>query len=156
MHSVSHDIFSPALKLKVMMSIYRSAEALRRNQNSWRSTLHFLSMKIRSGNRGMRRGAAEFETEDSSVKKNWISWFQAIGDAADVESSDLALRISPPDLSYSAAAFMVTAITAAQRKLLVCYSRQFVAVTDLSHAAGMGRRGADRQPDRDEVAHERE
>ncbi|HVR23344.1 MAG TPA: hypothetical protein VMU26_08475 [Candidatus Polarisedimenticolia bacterium] len=104
----------------------------------------------------MRRGAAELQTEDSSVEKNWISRVQAIGHVAEVESSDLALRMSPPDLGHSTAAVMVTAITAAQRELLVCYSRQLVAVADFPHAAGMWRRGADRQRDRDEVAHERE
>src|ERR1700722_19459526 len=113
-------------------------------------------MRLGSGDRRMRRGAAELQTEDSSAEKNWISRVQPIGDAADVESSDLALRMSPPDLGYSAAAVMVTAITAAQRKLFVGYSRQFVAVADIPHAAGMWRRGADRQRDRDEVAHERE
>ena len=68
----------------------------------------------------MRRGAAEFETEDASVEKNWTSRFQAIGDAADVESSDLARRMSPPDLGYSAAAVMVTAIATVQRQLFAC------------------------------------
>ena len=140
-----------------MMSIYRSAEALPRNQNSWwGGTLHLFSMRLRSGDRGMRRSAAELQTEDASVERNWISWVQAIGHAAQVQSSDLALRMSPPDLSYSAAAVVVTATAAAQRKRFVCYSRQFVAVADFSHAAGMRRRGADRQRDRDEVAHERE
>jgi hypothetical protein len=140
-----------------MMSTYRSAEALRQQPELLAgSTLHLLSMRLGSGDRGMRRGAAELQTEDASAEKNWISWVQPIGDAADVESSDLALRMSPPDLGYSAAAVMVTATTAAQGKLFVCYSRQFVAVADLPHAAGMWRRGADRQRDRDEVAHERE
>ena len=78
----------------------------------------------------MRRGAAEFETEDASVEKNWISWVQAIGDAADVESSDLALRMSPPDLGQSAAAVMVTAIATAQRRLFACYHLRFVAVAN--------------------------
>src|ERR1035438_4291779 len=105
-----------------MMSIYRSAELLAG------STLHLLSMRLRSGDRGMRRGAAELQTEDASVEKNWISRVQAIGDAADVESSDLARRMSPPDLGYSAAAVMVTAITTAQRQLFACYNLRFVAV----------------------------
>ena len=111
------------------MSIYRSAEALRQQPELLAgSTLHWLGMRLRSGDRGMRRGAAELQTEDASVEKNWISRVQAIGDAADVESSDQALPMSPPDLSYSPAAVMVTAITTAQRQLFACYNLRFVAV----------------------------
>jgi hypothetical protein len=76
----------------------------------------------------MRRGAAELQTEDASVEKSWISQVQVIGDAADVESSDLAWRMSPPDLGDSAAAVMVTAITTAQRQLFTCYNLRLVAV----------------------------
>ena len=114
-----------------MMSIYRRAEAVRQHLELLAgSTLHLLSMRLRSGDRGMRRGAAELQTEDASVERNWISRVQAIGDAADVESSDLALPMRPPDLSYSAAAVMVTAITPAQRQLFAGYNLRFVAVAN--------------------------
>jgi hypothetical protein len=76
----------------------------------------------------MRRGAAELQTEDASVEKNRIPRVQAIGDPADVESSDRALPMSPPDFSYSAAAVMVTAITTPQRQLFAGYNLRFVAV----------------------------
>jgi hypothetical protein len=114
-----------------MMSIYRSAEALRQQPELLAgSGLHLLSMRLRSADRGMRRGAAELQTEDASVEKNWISRVQAIGDAVDVESSDPALRMSPPDLSYSAAAVMVTAIATAQRQLFAGCNLRFVAVAN--------------------------
>ena len=113
------------------MSIYRSAEALRQQPELLAGgTLNLLSMRLRSGDRGIRRGAAELQTEHASVEKNWISRVQPIGDAAEVESSDLALPMSPPDLSYSAAAVMVTAITTAQRQLFAGYNLRFVAVAN--------------------------
>ena len=70
------------------------------------------------------------QTDDASVEKSGISRVQAIGDAADVESSDLARRMSPPDLGYSAAAVMVTAIATAQGQLFAGYNLRFVAVAN--------------------------
>jgi hypothetical protein len=113
------------------MSIYRSAEALRQQPELLAgSTSHLLSMRLRSDDRGKRRGAVELQTEDAGVEKNWISRVQATGDAEDVTSSYLALRMSPPDLGYSAAAVMVAAITTAQRQLFACYNLRFVAVAN--------------------------
>jgi hypothetical protein len=78
----------------------------------------------------MRRGAAELQTEDVGIEKNWTSRVQAIGDAVDIESSDLALRMSPPDPGYSPAAVMVAAIATAQRQLFACCKLRFVAVAN--------------------------